>query len=224
MDSEYKYTILMQGLISEWTPDIVNEYLVRFPNAKILVSTWNTENIDKINCEVIQTEPPKITKPHKSTVNYQIVGTSVALKKIQEECIILKCRTDQIIHNNKIFEIFEKECPKNKIMVPNHGTFEFKNYRVSDFCQIATKSILEDYWLNIPTYYGDKLIDAAAYLTQNYVTKIKKDKRSWTTTLREYFFIKDFHDIFQIEWEKLNENETYQDTYRRSFPLKVKND
>jgi hypothetical protein len=224
MDSKNKNTILMQGLISEWTSDIVNEYLVRFPDTRILVSTWTTENVEKINCEIIQTKPPEVTKPHKSTVNYQIIGTSEGLKKINKDGIILKCRTDQFIHNSKIFEIFEKECPKNKIMIPNHGTFNFKDYRTSDFCQVATKKILEDYWLNIPTYDGQTLIDAASYLTQNYVRKIKRDKESWATILQKYFFIKDYHDVFQIEWEKLNKNEIYQDTYKRSFPLKIGNE
>ena len=54
MDSKNKNTILMQGLISEWTSDIVNEYLVRFPDTRILVSTWTTENVEKINCEIIE--------------------------------------------------------------------------------------------------------------------------------------------------------------------------
>jgi len=223
MHSKYKYAILMQGAISKWTPDIVNEYLVRFPDARILLSTWTTENIDKIDCEVIQLEPPGITKPHKSTVNYQIVGTTEGLKKINES-IIMKCRADQFIHNSEIFEIFEKECPKEKIMIPNQGTYETINFRTSDLCQIATKKILNDYWSSIPLFDGKKHIDSALYMTQNYITKIRGDDRPWATILQKYFFVKDVHDIFQIEWEKLNKLEEYQDIYKRAFPLFVKVD
>ena len=73
-------------------------------------------------------------------------------------------------------------------------------------------------------YDGQTLIDAASYLTQNYVRKIKNDKESWASVLEKYFFIKDYHDVFQIEWEKLNKNELYQDTYKRAFPLKIENE
>ena len=82
MHSKFRYTILMQGGVSKWTSEIVNEYLIRFPDARILLSTWTTENVDKINCEIIQLEQPKIPKPHESTVNHQIIGASEGLKKI----------------------------------------------------------------------------------------------------------------------------------------------
>jgi len=223
MHSKFKHTILMQGRISKWTSDIINEYSVRFPDAQILLSTWTTENIDGIDCEVIQTKPPGITKPHKSTINYQIIGTSEGLKKV-DKSIVMKCRTDHFIHNSKIFEIYEKECPKEKIMIPNHGTYETINYRISDFCQIATKSILEDYWLSIPLHDGKKHIMDSSYMTENYITKIRNDKNAWKSILRKYFFVKDVHDVFQIEWEKLNNSEDYQDNYKRGFPQSVEND
>jgi len=223
MHSKFRYTILMQGSVSNWTSDIVNEYSVRFPGARIVLSTWTTENIDKINCEVIQSEPPGITKPHKSTINYQIVGTSKGLKKI-DEGIIMKCRTDQFIHNSKIFEIYEKECPKEKIMIPNQGTYETLDYRVSDFCQIGTKKILEDYWSNIPLHNGKLQIESGQYMTKNYILKIRNDDGPWKLVLRKYFLVKDVHDVFQMEWEKLNEFEDYQGVYKRNFPVSAKND
>ena len=223
MHSKFRYTILMQGGVSKWTSEIVNEYLIRFPDASILLSTWTTENVDKINCEIIQLEQPKIPKPHESTVNHQIIGASEGLKKI-DEGIIMKCRTDQFIHNSKIFEIYEKECPKEKIMIPNQGTYETLDYRVSDFCQIGTKKILEDYWSNIPLHNGKLQIESGQYMTKNYILKIRNDDGPWKLVLRKYFLVKDVHDVFQMEWEKLNEFEDYQGVYKRNFPVSAKND
>ena len=223
MYSKFRYTILMQGGVSKWTSEIVNEYLIRFPDARILLSTWTTENVDKINCEIIQLEQPEITKPHKSTVNHQIIGASEGLKKI-DEGIIMKCRTDQFIHNSKIFEIYENECPKEKIMIPNQGTYETLDYRVSDFCQIGTKKILEDYWSNIPLHNGKLQIESGQYMTKNYILKIRNDDGPWKLVLRKYFLVKDVHDVFQMEWEKLNEFEDYQGVYKRNFPVSAKND
>ena len=48
-----KKGILLQGSISEWTKDIVNEYQKNFSDAAILLSTWNGEIIDDISCEII---------------------------------------------------------------------------------------------------------------------------------------------------------------------------
>ena len=223
MHSKFRYTILMQGGVSKWTSEIVNEYLIRFPDARILLSTWTTENVDKINCEIIQLEQPEIPKPHKSTVNHQIIGASEGLKKI-DEGIIMKCRTDQFIHNSKIFEIYEKECPKEKIMIPNQGTYETLDYRVSDFCQVGTKKILDDYWSNIPLHNGKLQIESGQYMTKNYILKIRKDDGPWKLVLRKYFLVKDVHDVFLMEWEKLNEFEDYQGVYKRNFPVSAKND
>ena len=43
-----KSGILIQGSITEWTPHIINEYKENFPEAEILLSTWNNENIGDI--------------------------------------------------------------------------------------------------------------------------------------------------------------------------------
>ena len=136
----------------------------------------------------------------------------------------MKCRTDQFIHNSKIFEIYEKECPKEKIMIPNQGTYETLDYRVSDFCQVGTKKILDDYWSSIPLHNGKLQIESGQYMTKNYILKIRNDDGPWKLVLRKYFLVKDVHDVFQMEWEKLNEFEDYQGVYKRNFPVSAKND
>ena len=42
--------------------------------------------------------------------------------------------------------------------------------------------------------------------------------------LKKYFYVKDFHSDFQIEWEKINKFEGYQELYTRASPKRAPND
>ena len=233
--NNFKFGILLQGLVNQSTIDIINEYKNNFPSAHILLSTWNTENTNDIPCEVVKSEsPPLVCLPNrpKISIDNQIVGTLAGLKKIRGD-IIMKCRTEQFIHNEKIFQIYENCCPKNKIMVPDLGTYE-DLVRTSDYCQVATKELLLEYWNSIPLFDeyhrilkkkpGSLYMDGGSYFTQNYILRGKKDRRPWKIILREYFCVKSYHHDFQIEWEKLNNNLDYQETYYRNFPFRSKTD
>lgn len=208
--------ILLQGKISDWTKDIINEYKINFPSAKILVSTWENENTSNLDCDVVKSEPPELPKPHKSTVNFQIVGCNAGLQNLKTD-IIMKCRMDQFIHNKKIFEIFEDSCSPTKIMIPDLGTPINIYYRTSDFCQIGYRSVLLDFWSNIPLYDGIHYEEAATYLTKHYVLNVKKDDQPWNISLQKYFCVKSFHNDFQIEWQKLNEFDKYKNIYEIGF-------
>lgn len=218
-----RYGIVMQGLVNDYTKCIVNEYLEIFPNIEIVLSTWTSEKTDDIPCKIIKSIQPEIKPPHNRTHNHQIIGTLAGLNNMDAE-IILKCRTEQIIHNPKIFELYENECPKNKIMIPDLGTYEVIEYRTSDFCQIATKELLMEFWNSIPLYDGSFAIDGGKYFTMNFILNAKKDLNPWKDILYKYFFVKRFHSDFQIEWIKLNNLINYQKTYYKSFPKCVKID
>ncbi len=208
--------ILLQGKISPWTIDIISEYQHNFPYAEILFSTWEGEDTENILCNVIKSSLPPLPNPHKSTVNFQIVGCNVGLKNLKTD-LIMKCRTDQFIHNKKIFQIFQNSCSPEKIMVPDLGTPKNIEYRTSDFCQIGFRQTLLDFWENIPLYDGINYEEAATYLTKHYALKVKNYHQSWKSFLQKYFCIKSFHDDFQIEWEKLNESDEYKTVYDNSF-------
>lgn len=210
----YKRGILMQGRISEWTADIVREYQKNFPYAHILISTWTTENVDNIPCDVIQVEPPEPTYPHSSTVNYQIIGARAGLKKMQSD-IIMKCRTDQFIHNRHIFKIFDECCSKNKIMIPDLQ-YKLPDHYLSDFCQVATRDVLCEFWNSLPLYDGSTNVWPERYFTKNYVQFIKKDKKPWKTVVNEYFCIKRQDEDFKIEWEKYAKYGSYQKGHRNA--------
>lgn len=215
--------ILLQGPVSKWTKDIVKEYKKNFPDVDIHFTTWKNEDVEGIDCDISYLDSPPLPTPHKSTVNFQIIGTQNGLENIHSD-VILKCRSDQFIHNKRIFEIYEKECPKEKIMIPSLGTYESIDYRTSDFCQLSTKKILLDYWSSIPLFDGSFAVESARYMTKNYVRNIKNDNSSWNLSLKKYFYIKDFHSDFQIEWEKINKFYEYQELYTRASPKRASTD
>ena len=217
MKSNQTLGILLQGKISSWTKDIINEYSEIFPTAEIILSTWENENLENINCKVIKSKLPPVPNSHPNTVNYQIVGCKAGLNNIDSD-IILKCRTDQFIHNRKIFEIFLQSCSPEKIMIPEFGTASrIIEHRTSDFCQVAYRDVLLNYWNNIPLYTGIPFEESAKYLTKQYVLNTKNDYDPWKLTLKRYFYVKKFHEDFQIEWEKLNLFDNYKETYDLSY-------
>ena len=48
--------ILIQGRVTNWTKDVIHEYRENFPSAEIVLSTWENENLDKIECKVVQSK------------------------------------------------------------------------------------------------------------------------------------------------------------------------
>ena len=198
--AEYNVGILLQGIVNDWTKKIIDEYKQNFPDVHILLSTWNTENTKDICCDVIKLEPPN----DPSHINHQIIGVREGLKKINSE-IIMKCRTDQFIHNKNIFNIFKNGCPKNKIMIQNFGTFSNVEYWASDFVQIGYRETLLEFWNSIQYFDGNWDPIPEIFLTANYIIKGKKDLRPWDEIIREYYYVKDYTHDFQIEWERLTQ-------------------
>ena len=190
--------ILLQGTVNNWTKKIVDEYQQNFPDSHILLSTWNTENIEDISCDVIKLEPPN----DPFHINHQIIGAREGLKKMNSE-IIMKCRTDQFIHNKNIFKIFENACSKNKIMIPNFPTFNNVEYWASDLCQIGYRETLLEFWNAIQYFDGGWVPLPEIFFTAIYIIKGKKDLRPWNEIIREYYFVKDYTKDFQIEWKTM---------------------
>ena len=222
-NESFEYGILIQGIAYKFTRDIINEYKTIFPKCEIIFSTWNDQNTENYPCKVVKTNAPPLPTPNELTHNHQIVGTLNGLKHINSK-IILKCRSEQFIHNPKIFEIFQNNCPKNKIMIPDLGTYEEIEYRTSDFCQLATKELLLEFWSSIPKYDGRIMIDGGKYFTKNFILNTKKNTKPWKQILRKYFFIKSYHNDFQAEWMKLNTSLEYQQVYYDSYPNTAKID
>lgn len=207
--------ILLQGRVSRWTIPIINEFQKNFPDSEIVLSTWHGENISEIPCKVIQSSLPEPTSPIRSTKNYQIIGCRNGLKEMSSD-IILKCRSDQFIHNPKIFDLFLNEKSLHKIMYPHLGVRKgIRNYWIEDFCQLSSRETLLDYWNLMPLDDGKFESPVEIWLTKNYILRIKHDSRPWNTIKNEYFIEKNYHDDFQIEWEKIVYFEHYRETLFR---------
>ena len=212
--------ILLQGGVNDSSEKVVKAYQENFPDAEILFSTWKTENVKNISCNVLQLEEPKpVPLSHvcvnnwaaeefskyisskdisQNHINHQIKGSLYGLKKMDAD-IIMKCRTDQVIQNKHIFQLYEKALSKNKIMITNLATFEDIDYWASDICQISTRETLLDYWNSIEYFDGTRLVHPEIYLTMNYILHGKKDLSPWKEVLGKYFYVKDYVKDFQAE-------------------------
>jgi len=183
-----------------------------FKEVNPLVSLNNALNADYIRITV--KENYSLSKP---LIIYNITTKDLKSTVLNLKTdIILKSRTDQFIHNPKIFEIFENYCSSEKILVPDIGTYRDK-HRASDLCQIAYRKIMLDYWNNIPLYDGFTHEEPGEYLTKYYVLKIKNDNDPWKLILRKYFYVKSYYDDFQIEFEKLHNFENYKIMFDLAF-------
>ena len=193
--------ILVQGAITDWTEKAIRKYQENFPNAEILCSTWKSQNIENIPCKVLQLDEPN-KFPLDAHINHVRIGALEGLKKMNAD-LIMKCRTDQIIENKHIFELFEKSNSRTKIMIPNFGTFDNIDYCASDICQISTREKLLEYWDSIEYFDGTYIPHPEIYFTMNYILHAKKDLSPWKEVVGKYFYVKDYVEDFQIKWEKM---------------------
>ena len=212
-----KIGIIVSGLITDWTRDIINEYRINFPSAEILLVTWKSEHVGGINCRTLQLERPTWLKKnpksqYQFSLNLQILQITNGLQNIDCD-IVMRCRSDQFIHNSNIFEVFTKKCHQEKIMIPKFQ-YEEGEFQIVDYCMISTKKIMDDFWYNQPYFDGSYYTGTEEYIVKNYVKNFKKDSRNWKVVRDEYFFEQDYDSIFQIEWEKLATLKDYQEKFK----------
>ena len=209
-----KTGILLQGRVSEWTRSIIKEYQINFPESEILLQTFS-KDISDISCKVIQSKNPKPTSPFQGTTNFQVKGSQEGLKNMNAD-IVMKCRSDLFVHNSNIFEVFFKENTLEKIM---YAEFDLKKeeqeYWIADFIQLSSRKTLLEFWNNTPFDDGKAKIDIEPWLTRNYLLNTKKDSREWDSIKQEYFIPKGYHDVFEIEWEKVVKFKHYQEDLLR---------
>ncbi len=213
-----KTGILLQGRVSDWTRSIIKEYESNFPESEIVLQTFS-EDISNISCKVIQSTNPELTSPFQGTTNFQVKGSQEGLKSMNAD-IVMKCRSDLFVHNSDIFNIFLDQNMLEKIM---YAEFDLKKeeqeYWIADFIQLSSRKTLLNFWNNTPFDNGKAKIDIEPWLTRNYVLKTKIDSRPWNSIKQEYFIPKGYHDVFEIEWEKVVKFKHYQDDLLRHSTL-----
>lgn len=216
--------IVMQGPIvsnNSFTYETLKLYRAKYPNSKIIFSTWFGQNQDvielikKLNVNVIESQTPEIRG--NLNINLQLVSTVSGLHEAnRDEKIkyVLKTRSDQRIYQRCDFLKFFKEeilysvgyvdGLKSKLLICNLNTYRDRLYGVSDMFMFGFKEDMNLYW-NIPfeeknvpnisaTLTFDKFIYASVgegYLV-NYFFKSVNYIPKWTISDSDLFFEKYF--------------------------------
>jgi hypothetical protein len=213
-----KVGIVLQGNITDWTKDIIDTYRKELPDCEIILSTWEAQETTNIsNCIILKLPMPAITG---SNINFQKYGSLAGIVESNAD-VILKCRTDQYIDAKHMFEVFKKVDP-SKILISNYATIESIDYFAADFCQIACKNILLDYWNSIIDHRPGVIVHhPEQYLTKCYIDS-KKVSVSWNTALHKYYHVCNFITEWKIKWKKLESDDGYKNTFNQWYPKCIK--
>lgn len=221
-----KFGIVVQGpIIKElsFTQDNLISLRENYPEAKIVLSTWEDQDIDqeflnKLNILVIKNKYPE---KGLENLNYQIFSTIQGIKKVKEYGVeyILKLRTDQRIYNKNIdislanlLEIFpvkgENLLQKKRIITTGMNTYKYLPFSISDMLMFGTTEDMENYW-------GVEL-SKKELLSNEVFNKIYKKthkKNLWSCEMYLYInFLKKIKQIKNFEYslleyyKSLNEN------------------
>jgi len=158
--------IVVQGpIVSEKliTLRIIQHYLVRYPEARVVVSTWeNTVSAD-IAPFVKLSEQGKIRlilnsdpdMPGLFNLNRQIISSKNGLKSVLQDFeYAMKTRTDQVFvaprfvnHLHTLLSLDPGHpADQSKIVISSLNTFAFRLYGYSDMFQFGKTKDLYDYW------------------------------------------------------------------------------
>jgi hypothetical protein len=158
--------IILQGPIiykDNFTLESLKLYRSFYPEAIIVLSTWNGVNVNfinlisKINIHLIESTPPPMPGPFN--INLQLVSTFNAIKYIEKYKVdyILKTRTDQRFYNintlNYLHNLVinysltdKKHNQQSRIITCSMNTFKFRMYGVSDMFLFGTLSDIKKYF------------------------------------------------------------------------------
>jgi hypothetical protein len=151
INDENLFAIILQGPLieeSNFTMETLRLYKLYFPNAVLILSTWNLKKnvfdiIRSLKVHIIQNSKPE--NNGISNVNLQIITTRSGIKFAQKlgAKYVLKTRTDQRIYHpslkdylfslSKAFPLKKKSgIQKERIIGISLNTFKFRLYGLSD--------------------------------------------------------------------------------------------
>jgi hypothetical protein len=170
--------IVIQGRVIEkynFTLETIEIYKKIYPNARVILSTWNSTNPETVQkarllgATVVITEEP-VPIPGTWNLNLQILSTSQGIKEADRlgATYALKTRTDQRLYNPKALDLMKgllASFPPSterlalphrmRVLVTNLGTFKFRIYSMSDFLHFGLLEDLEKIW---DEHSADKLL------------------------------------------------------------------
>lgn len=171
-EKQDELAIVIQGPIinkDEFTVESINLYKKIFPDALIILSTWQNSNkntldhIDSLGIKVLLNEKP--SDPGFFNVNMQLITTLEGIKyaKAYGSKYILKTRTDQRIHRHDLFCFFknlQRLFPPidgwqlQRLIISSFGTCKYRLYGVTDFFMFGCVEDMIKYWSAPPFSIG----------------------------------------------------------------------
>ena len=159
-----KIAIIIQGPIQEkfdFLKNTLEIYKKIFKNSIIIISTWKSEDIEKINTLkdeniyiLFNDEPEK----SQSNIDHQIFSTNIALKFAMNHNAkySIKTRADVRINKSnletffisliKTFPVKSNSLIKSRIVVPSLITFKFRIFSLSDIVMFGETNDLLQYF------------------------------------------------------------------------------
>ena len=162
--SSSEISVVVQGAISTFTPQVIKSLRYYLPNSEIILSTWKGSNIEGLSYDVLveNTDPgaeilfPQFNQYHN--LNRQILSTKNGIKKATRK-FVLKIRTDIALTGTgflNFFGRFEKrnelvKILKERVVICNYyARFpEIFPYHISDWVFFGLKEDVNNIW-NIP--------------------------------------------------------------------------
>ena len=198
-----KTAMVVQGPIvynQDFTLETLKIYKKYFPQAIIILSTWDYEDreyIDKIKnegIEIILNKPP--VAKGTCNINFQIVSSISGIKKAKELGVeyVLKTRTDQRIYNPNslefLFNVIEKFLPtgsfkqSRRIISVSLNSFKYRMYGLSDMNLFGQIDDMINYWdvkldENGKGFADLKIGVSELYLSTRFLKKVGREIK-WT--------------------------------------------
>ena len=212
--------IVLQGPVvskNHITLRILNFYKARYPEVRIIMSTWRDTNHEVMtpfyrlaengSIQLILNEEPE--SPGVFNVNRQIVTTRNGLTLAKESCeYAIKSRTDQVFTDSRFLnqlkilsELEGKNVNKeHRIVISSLNTFAFRLYGASDMFQFGKTKDLFSYW---DQPLDNRPIEESMKISMNLETEARK--RVAEVYLNTNYFIEKYkkNPIFTFE-ESLN--------------------
>lgn len=155
-------SIVVQGEIHEqFTPAVITSLRKSFPEAEIILSTWEGSNTDPFDVDkcCFSVDPGAVLADEKSqtknNINRQLISTQAGLK-LATRSYILKTRTDIVFHNAdflfwfKKYDVIPSLYFENRLLICNYCT---RNPRVFPACLHPSDWIVFGNQADVKKYY-----------------------------------------------------------------------
>lgn len=219
-------SIVVQGMISECTSEVLASIRRCFPHAELILSTWEGSDCKGLDYDKLVFSPdPGAQKADEiahtdNNVNRQIVSTCAGLK-VASRTYILKTRTDIVFNDGDFLRYFGRydDSPPviflSRLLICNYYT---RNPRSIDLCFHPSDWILFGYAEDIRKYYGNTPLQTdenAAWfkahpknrtLFTNYLSRFTPEQYIFLSFLQQYCDVKiDCYYDFNLEFVHLTE-------------------